>query len=117
METSLIEQEELKPFSKESQVLPSGYHLVDRKFVGYVRIGDEAHYTEYFDTREEADLELRCLEKKLNYELIETVDKTTFHPERAKLIEEAYQASGRTTSLYTGLMLKDVTVSDNTSEQ
>lgn len=86
-------------------------------FVGYVRIGDEAHYTEYFDTQEEAELELRCLEKKLNYELIETVETNIYHPERAKLLEEAYQASGRTNSLYTGLMLKDVKVSDNTAEQ
>lgn len=113
METSSTEQK--KPFSKESGVLPSTYHLSERLYVGYVRIGDDVHYTPYFETTEEAETELRCLEKKLSFELIETVDSTSFHPERAKLMEEAYQASGRTSGLYTGLMLKDGEVSNDTA--
>lgn len=114
METSLTEQK--KPFSKLSEVLPTNFHLPERNFIGHVMIGDEHHYTEVFKTPEETLDELRCLEKKLNYELIETSEQSTFHPEHAKLIEEAYQASGRTNGLYTGLMLKDGQVSDNTAE-
>lgn len=114
METSLTEQK--KPFSKLSEVLPTNFHLPEHDFIGHVMIGEEHHYTEVFKSWGEASDELRCLEKKLNYELIETTEQSTFHPERAKLMEEAYQASGRTNSLYTGLMLKDGEVSDNTSE-
>lgn len=98
-------------------MIPSCYHVAEPKYVGYVRIGNEVHYTKYFDDKAEAELELRCLEKSLSYEVIETVEEEGFHPERAKLMEEAYQASGRTNGLYTGLMLKDGTVSDNTTEQ
>jgi len=84
--------------------------------VGHICIGADEHYTSFFDTREEAENELRCLEKQLSYELIETTEEEGFHPERAKLIEEAYQASGRTSGLYTGLMVKDGAVSDNTAK-
>jgi len=79
-------------------------------------IGSENHYTAYFDTVDEASNELRCLEKKLSFELIETTEDEGCHPERAKLIEEAYQASGKTDCLYTGLMLKDGEVPDNTAD-
>jgi len=78
-------------------------------------IGYDNHYTETFDTVEEAETELRCLEKKLGFELVETREGEGFHSERAKLMEEAYQASGRTNCLYTGLMLKDGEVSVNTA--
>lgn len=108
--------EQKKPFSKSSQVLPTNFHLTERKYVGHVLIGSENYYTDCFDTKGEALDELRCLEKKLSYELIETIQDEGFHPERAKLIEEAYQASGRINSLYTGLMVKDVAVSNNTSD-
>jgi hypothetical protein len=39
--------------------------------------------------------------------LIETVEGEGYYPERAKVIEEKYQASGRTNGLYTGLNMKD----------
>lgn len=113
METSLPEQK--KPYAKWSQVIPSNYHLEDKKYAGYVYIGGDNYYTEWFDSKDEAELELRCLEKQLNFELIETVEDEGCYPERAKLIEEAYQASGRTNSLYTGLMYKDGEVSNSTA--
>ena len=93
-----------KPDAKVSQVLASSYHLADKKYCAYVRIGFENHFSEWFDTKDEAMLELRCLEKQLSFELIETIEGEGYHPERAKVIEEKYQASGRTNGLYTSLM-------------
>lgn len=96
-----------KPISKRSQVISSNHHLTTKSYAGFVFIDGKNHTTEWFDTAEEAELELRCLEKKLGYELIETVEMEGFYPERAKIIEERYQASGRSNGLYTGLCLKD----------
>ena len=101
--------------SKISQILPSGWHVTNPKYAGHIRIGHENHFTPWFDTRNEAELELRCLEKRLSYELVETVEDEGFYPERAKLIEEKYQASGRTNSLYTDLSTEDGAVFNNTS--
>jgi hypothetical protein len=39
-----------------------------------------------------------------------------FYSERAIIIEEKYQQSGRTNGLYTGLMLKDGEISNNNPE-
>jgi hypothetical protein len=105
METSSNTQ---KPVFKTSQVISSNYHLPEKTYAGFVYIDGKNHVTKWFDTKEEAKLELRCLEKKLNYELIETKEMEGFYPERAKIIEEKYQASGRTNGLYTGLNLQNV---------
>jgi len=93
--------------SKISQIVPSGWHISNPKYAGHVRIGHESHFTEWFDTKEEAELERRCLEKRLSYELIETVEGEGYYPERAIAIENLYQQSGRTDGLYTGLMVKE----------
>ena len=84
-------------------------------YYGAVTIGAENHYTICYDTKEEAELELRCLEKRLSYEIIETTRMEGYYPERATIMEEKYQASGRTNGLYTGLNMRDVEVSDNPS--
>jgi len=89
--------------SKISQIVPSGWHIPNPKYAGHIRIGHESHFTEWFDTRDEAELERRCLEKRLSYELIETVEGEGYYPERAIAIETLYQQSGRTNGLYTGL--------------
>lgn len=119
METFSNTQEQTKTSSKVdsklSQIIPSCWHLPNPKYAGHVRIGHESHFTDWFDTKEEADLERRCLEKRLSYELIETVQCEGYYPERAKVIEEKYQASGQTNGLYTGLNTEDGTVSNNTS--
>jgi hypothetical protein len=81
-----------------------------------VQIGGNNYYTEYFGTKEEAELELLCLEKSLSYELIETVRDEGFYPERAIIMEQKYQESGRTNNLYTGLNLKDGAVSVDNPE-
>lgn len=101
--------------SKISHTVPSCWHLPNPKYAGHVRIGPDNHFTEWFSTKEEADLERRCLEKRLSYELIETMEGEGCYPERAKLIEEKYQASGRTNGIYTGLNMEDGAVFNNTS--
>ncbi|NBX50422.1 hypothetical protein EBT25_10865 [bacterium] len=98
---------------KRSQVLPSNFHLKEKQYAGFIYIGADAHITSWFETKEEAELELRCLEKKLGYELVETVEMEGMYPERARIIEEKYQASGRTNGLYTGLNMSDGKISDN----
>ena len=92
-----------KVASKISQIIPSSWHVPDPKYAGHVRIGSDNYFTEWFDSREEAELERRCLEKRLSYELVETVEDEGVYPERAIKIEKLYQQSGRTNSLYTGL--------------
>ena len=107
METSLntpVQTEtSSKVASKTSQIIPSSWHVADPKYAGHVRIGSDNYFTEWFDSREEAELERRCLEKRLSYELIKTVEDEGYYPERAIKIEKLYQQSGRTNSLYTGL--------------
>ena len=104
-----------KPMQKRSQVLPSNFHQEEKQYAGFITIGGEAHVTDWFENKEEAELELRCLEKSLSYELIETVEMEGMYPERARIIEEKYQASGRTSSLYTGLNMSDGKISSNTA--
>lgn len=105
-----------KPTSKTSQVLPSNYHLKDKKYLGHVQIGSDNYYTEHYDSKQEAALELRCLEKRLSYELVETMESEGFYPERAIIMEQKYQESGRTNGLYTGLNTEDGAVSINNPE-
>ena len=106
-----------KIYQKSSQVLPTNYHLLEKSYYGCVKIGATHHYTEFYSTIGEAADELRCLEKRLSYEIIKTVEMEGVHPQRAILIEEAYQKSGRTNGLYTGLMTKDGEVSNNNSDE
>lgn len=105
-----------KPTQKASDVLPSNYHLPTKQYFGRVAIGPKNYYTPYYDTIEEALLELRCLEKQLSYEIIKTVEDEGFYPHRAILLEEKYQQSGRTNGLYTGLNMQDGTVPVNSPE-
>jgi hypothetical protein len=100
---------------KRSEVVPSNYHLSERQYAGFVIINGKVTQTPWFDDKEEAVLELRCLEKQLGYELIETLEMEGFYPERARIVEEKYQASGRTNGLYTGLNCSDGAVSCNTA--
>lgn len=97
----------LKPTQKTSRVLPSNFHLKTKTYSGFVYIGGKLHTTPFFESKEEAELELRCLEKTLSYEMINTLEMEGMYPERATIIEEKYQASGRTDGLYTGLNTKD----------
>ena len=112
MATSSSEQ---KPTLKESYLIPSSFISKNPYHAGYITVQGKAYVTEWFEDKEEALLELRCLEKQLGYELIKTTHCEGFYPERATMIEEKYQASGRTNGLYTGLMSEDVEISSNTA--
>lgn len=105
----------MKINSKISQVLPSNWHQKTCKYAGHINIGGENHWSEWFDSKDEAKLELRCMEKRLSFELINTVEGEGYYPERADRMEAKYQASGRTNSLYTGLNIEDGSLSNNTS--
>lgn len=88
---------------KRSEVIPSAWHIKDPKWVGYVSIDGKMTWTDYFDTREEAEAELRCLQKRTSYELIKTKEDEGFYPERAKVLESQYRKMGLTSGLYTDL--------------
>lgn len=96
-----------KPAQKRSEILQTCYHKKDFKWIGLVTIGPDNFWTTPSSDKEEVESDLRSLEKQLNYELIETVEMEGVYPERATIIEEKYQASGRTNSLYTGLNLNN----------
>ena len=83
--------------------------MLEKQYFGVVCINGEMSYTPLYDTKDEAQLELRCLEKRLSFETIKTVEEEGVYPERAALMEKKYQESGRTNGLYTGLS----TVSDS----
>ena len=104
-----------KPLYKRSEVLPSNYHLKEKQYAVFMCIGNYYEVSEWFDSEDEAELERRCMEKRVGYEVIETIEGEGFYPERARIMEEKYQASGRTNGLYTGLNMKDVQVSSNPS--
>ena len=92
-----------KPTAKRSETLATAYHVPNPRYFAWVSVGAEVHYSEPYDTREEADLERRCIEKRLSYELVETMEGEGCYPERAILMEKRYQASGRTNGLYSNL--------------
>jgi len=96
-----------RPTAKRSETLATAYHAPNPRYFAWVSIGSEVHYSEPYDTREEADDERRCIEKRLSYELIETMEGEGCYPERAKLMEELYAASGRTSCVYTGLNMEN----------
>lgn len=106
----------MKTSYKVSQILRTNYHLAEKQYYGHVGIGGENYYTDFFDEKEEAALELRCLEKRLSFEVIETVQDEGYYPERSIMIEEMYQQSGRTNGLYTGLSVNDATIPDDGSQ-
>ncbi len=100
---------------KVKQVLPTNYHLKEKKYYGHVQIGGDNHYTDVYDSIEDAELELRCLEKRLSFESIKTMQDEGYYPERSIIIEEKYQQSGRTNGLYTGLNMTDGAVPEHSS--
>ena len=114
MTTSSSTQE--KPTQKKSQVLPSNYHLPTRQYVAFISYGGNNEWSEHFYAEEEALLELRCMEKRCSFEIIETMEGEGYFPERAIIIEEKYQKSGRTNGLYTGLNIANGSVPDDNTD-
>jgi hypothetical protein len=113
METSLNKLE--KVTQKHSEIILTCYHEINPKWIGVVAIGPDKYWTEPNADKDEIESDLRILEKRLTYELIETKEMEGVYPERATIIEEKYQASGRDNGLYTGLNLINGTIPDSTS--
>jgi len=90
--------------------------MKEKRYFGCIHVGSKNYYTDCFDNNDEAADELRCLEKRINFELIKTVEDEGFYPERAIIMEEKYQESGRENGLYTGLNMKDGQVSNDNPE-
>lgn len=101
------EQTKLEIAVKNSSIIPSTYQSADCSYAGYVQLGFETHMTPWFESKEEAELELRCLENRLSYSLIVTSQEIGTSHERAEELEKRYQKSGRTNCIYTGLMFED----------
>ena len=82
-----------------------------------IEIGGEVHWgVKWQDDIEEAESDLRCMVNNLAFDLEGTLADEGFYPERAIIIEEKYQQSGRTNGLFTGLMSKDVEIPNNNPE-
>jgi hypothetical protein len=105
-----------KPTQKRSQVFPTNFHLPECKYVALVSYGGFNDWSEPFDSEDEAMLELRCMEKRHSFETIQTVEMEGYFPERAIIMEEKYQQSGRTNGLYCGLNMADGSVPDDNSK-
>ena len=108
-----------KPTHKRAMVIPSHYHLdpSTRKYCALIVIGGESHWGEEWQSDlGEAECDLRCMINTLDYVACQTMEDEGFYSERAIIIEEKYQQSGRTNGLYTGLMLKDGEISNDNPE-
>ena len=105
-----------KPTHKRASILPSDWRPGARKWAACVVIGSEMHWGDWQEDFGEADSDLRCMVNNLSYDLIETVEDEGFYPERAIIMEEKYQKSGRTNSLFTGLNEEDGEVSNDNSQ-
>ena len=106
-----------KPTYKRAEIIPGDWRPGNRSYCACVVIGGEMYWGDKWQTSiDEADSDLRCMINNLNYDLIETVEDEGFYPERAIIMEEKYQKSGRTNGLFNGLNEEDGEVSNNYSE-
>ena len=114
---------------KESRVIPSNYHLEEKKYAALVSIGAKMHYSAWFNTKEEAEKVRPLLEKALDYAAYPTMEEESTGPEgvkamaeRVRIMDERYKKSGRDNpehpmhGLYTGLAEEYGEVSNNYSE-
>lgn len=100
-------------------VVPSNYHLdpSTRKYSAVIVLGGETHWgDEWQDNLAEAESDLRCMINNLDYAATKTMQCEGFYPERAIIIEEKYQKSGRTNGLYTGLNIANGSVPDDNTD-
>jgi len=75
---------------KTSQVLPTAYHVKDPMFVAFVFDGKKTYWSEPFKDKNEAENELRCMEKQISFELIKTKQDEGFYPNRSIVLENQY---------------------------
>ena len=98
---------------KKSEVVPSNFHLDEKQFAPMVVIGGDTIFGAWCDTKEEAKARLNHLEIATDYHNYPTKQEEGVYPERSRIMEELYNKSGRTNSIFTGLADEYVTVSNN----
>ena len=98
---------------KKSEVVPSNYHLEEKYYAPMVVIGGNTTFGAWCDTKEEAKARLNHLEIATDYHNYPTKQEEGVYPERSRIMEELYNKSGRTNSIFTGLADEYVTVSNN----
>jgi hypothetical protein len=98
---------------KKSEVVPSNFHLKEKSYAPMVVIGGETTFGAWCDTKEEAAARLNHLEIATDYHNYPTKQEEGVYPERSRIMEELYNKSGRTNSIFTGLADEYVTVSNN----
>lgn len=85
---------------KTCGLLSTKSHPDGPQHFGYVWDGEQMHWTDTFKTKDEAELELVCLKKRLSYECIKTMEDDGFYPERAIIKERQYIESGNTSGIF-----------------
>ena len=98
---------------KKSEVVPSNFHLDQKSYAPMVVIGGETIFGAWCDTKEEAAARLNHLEIATDFHNYPTKQEEGVYPERSRIMEELYNKSGRTNSIFTGLADEYVTVSHN----
>ena len=116
METSSNNIKREKVTLKKSQIIPSNYHLEEKHYAPMIVIDSDVTFGAWCDTEEEAKSRLNHLEIALDYHNYPTKEEEGVYPERSRIMEELYNKSGRTNSLFTGLADEYVTVSNNNSQ-
>lgn len=105
----------IKPLSKASDLIPSSFYSKKPSYRGWVQIDSDHYWTKEFATKKGARTALQKLKDKLAFDAIVTVEMEGPYPERARILEELYQETGRKNGLYTGLVSNHGTISNDTS--
>jgi len=74
---------------KKSSVIPTAFHVANSNYIGFIWDGNEMHWTGVFKNKDEAENELRCIEKRISYELIKTMEDQGFYPKTCYDIRES----------------------------
>ena len=101
---------------KKSEVVPSNFHLEEKHYAHMEIIGGDVTFGAWCNTKEEAVARLNHLEIATDYHNYPTKEEEGVYPERSRIMEELYNKSGRTNSIFTGLADEYVTVSNNNSQ-
>ena len=114
--SSISRTERHKVTSKSSQLMSSNFHLEEKQYAPMVVINGETTFGAWCDTKEEAAARLNHLEIATDYHNYPTKQEEGVYPERSRIMEELYNKSGRTNSIFTGLAEEYVEVSNNNSK-
>jgi len=118
--SNTIKREKL--VTKRADVIPSNYHLNEKQYAGIITLGGNSTYTAWFNGESEAKNRLEFLKIALDYDSYQTMEGEGMYPERAIIMEELYQKSGRDSKdhpmhgLFTGLAKEYGKIPDNNTE-